>query len=101
MVDATKVIIKISYMEKKNLILVVGATGGVGQLTVAKLINKGFPVRIVTRNPEKAQKLFDNQVEIIEGDLRQPQTLPSATNNINYLISCVGTTAFPSDRWEA
>ena len=87
-------------MEKNNLILVVGATGGVGQLTVAKLINQGWTVRILTRTPEKAEKLFDNQVEIITGDLRQPQTLPPATLDLTHLISCVGTTAFPSDRWE-
>ena len=87
-------------MKKDNLILVVGATGGVGQLTVAKLINKGWKVRLLSRNLEKAQKLFNNQAEIIEGDLRQPQTLPPATLNITHLISCVGTTAFPSDRWE-
>jgi nucleoside-diphosphate-sugar epimerase len=29
-------------------VLVAGATGGVGQLTVAKLLEKGFPVRVVT-----------------------------------------------------
>ncbi len=87
-------------MKKNHLILVVGATGGVGQLTVAKLINQGWTVRILTRNSEKSQKLFNHQVEILEGDLRQPQTLPPATNNITHLISCVGTTAFPSERWE-
>ena len=87
-------------MKKNHLILVVGATGGVGQLTVAKLINKGWTVRLLTRNSEKAQKLFNNQAEIIEGDLRQPQTLPPATFKITHLISCVGTTAFPSDKWE-
>jgi len=45
-------------------VLVAGATGGVGQLTVAKLLEKGFPVRVLTRNAEKARTMFDNRVEI-------------------------------------
>lgn len=81
-------------------VLVAGATGGVGQLTTAKLLEKGFPVRVLTRSAEKAQKMFDNQVEIAIGDIRQPTTLPSAIQNITYIICCTGTTAFPSNKWD-
>ena len=38
-----------------DLALVVGATGGVGQLTVSKLLEKGIPVRVLARRPDKAQ----------------------------------------------
>lgn len=81
-------------------VLVAGATGGVGQLTVAKLLEKGFPVRVLTRSAEKAEKMFDNQVEIVIGDIRQPTTLPAATQDVTYIICCTGTTAFPSARWD-
>ncbi|HAA29986.1 MAG TPA: NAD(P)-dependent oxidoreductase [Cyanobacteria bacterium UBA8553] len=81
-------------------VLVTGATGGVGQLTVAKLLEKGFPVRLLTRSAEKAQQMFDNQVEIALGDIRQPTTLPSAVQNVTYIICCTGTTAFPSTKWD-
>lgn len=81
-------------------VLVAGATGGVGQLTTAKLLEKGFPVRVLTRSAEKAQKMFDNQVEIAIGDIRQPTTLPSAIQNVTYIICCTGTTAFPSKKWD-
>ncbi|MEQ8975027.1 MAG: SDR family oxidoreductase [Coleofasciculus sp. C1-SOL-03] len=81
-------------------VLVAGATGGVGQLTVAKLLEKGYPVRVLTRNAEKARTMFDNRVEIAIGDIRQPTTLPPATQNITHIICCTGTTALPSNKWD-
>jgi uncharacterized protein YbjT (DUF2867 family) len=81
-------------------VLVAGATGGVGQLTVAKLLEKGFPVRVLTRSTQKAEKMFNNRVEIAVGDIRQPTTLPSAVQNVSYIICCTGTTAFPSTKWD-
>ncbi len=84
----------------KERVLVAGATGGVGQLTVAKLLEKGFPVRALTRSAEKVQKMFDNQVEIVLGDIRQPTTLSPATQDVSYIICCTGTTAFPSAKWD-
>lgn len=81
-------------------VLVAGATGGVGQLTVTKLLEKGYPVRVLTRSIAKAQRMFEHRVEIAIGDIRQPTTLAAATENINYIICCTGTTAFPSTKWD-
>jgi len=81
-------------------VLVTGATGGVGQLTVARLLEKGYPVRVLTRSAEKAQEMFDNQVEIAIGDIRQPTTLPSGMQNITHIICATGATAFPSAKWD-
>jgi uncharacterized protein YbjT (DUF2867 family) len=81
-------------------VLVTGATGGVGQLTVAKLLEKGYLVRVLTRSAEKAQAMFDNQVEIAIGDIRQPATLPPAVQNVTQIICATGTTAFPSAKWD-
>ncbi len=83
-----------------DLILVPGATGGVGQLVVSKLLEKGLSVRILTRNTAKAEKMFADKVEIAVGDIRKPETLPPAMSNITSIICCTGTTAFPSARWE-
>jgi uncharacterized protein YbjT (DUF2867 family) len=84
----------------KDMILVVGSTGGVGQLVVSKLLEKGLPIRILTRNAEKATKMFNDQVEIAIGDIREPDSLTAAMTNITSIICCTGTTAFPSSRWE-
>ncbi|MGA7935011.1 MAG: SDR family oxidoreductase [Kovacikia sp.] len=81
-------------------VLVTGATGGVGQLTVAKLLEKSFSVRVLTRSAEKAEKMFDGKVEVAIGDVRDRTTLPPATQDITHIICCTGTTAFPSTRWE-
>ncbi len=82
-----------------SLILVAGATGGVGQLTAGKLLQEGFQVRVLTRNQDKAAKMFDRRVEIAIADLRDPSTLPPVMENVTHIISCTGTTAFPSSRW--
>lgn len=81
-------------------VLVTGATGGVGQLTVAKLLDKGYLVRVLTRSAEKAQTMFNDQVEIAIGDIRQPTTLPPAVQNVTQIICATGTTAFPSAKWD-
>ena len=87
-------------MSNTDLILVAGATGGVGQLVIAKLIEKNISVRALTRNKNKANQMFDNRVEIVVGDVRDPKTLTSATQDITQIICCIGTTAFPSSRWD-
>jgi uncharacterized protein YbjT (DUF2867 family) len=84
----------------EDLVLVAGATGGVGQMAVTKLLDKGFPVRVLTRNPAKATNMFNDKVDIAVGDIREPNTLPAAMQNITHIICCTGTTAFPSTRWE-
>ncbi|MEH2311479.1 MAG: SDR family oxidoreductase [Nostoc sp.] len=84
----------------KDLILVAGATGGVGQLVVGKLLEKGLKVRVLTRNAAKAEEMFNQRVEIAVGDIRQPATLPAAMPDVTHIINCTGTTAFPSTKWE-
>ena len=81
-------------------ILVVGATGGVGQLVVAQLLQKGYAVRVLVRGAEKAQRLFGERVEIAIGNLLQPNSLPPALEKITAVICSTGSTAFPSARWE-
>ncbi|ACB54471.1 unknown [Crocosphaera subtropica ATCC 51142] len=87
-------------LNNSDLILVAGATGGVGQLVVAKLLEKNLSVRALTRNQDKAQQMFDNKVDIVVGDIRYPDTLRTATKDVTHIICCTGTTAFPSQRWD-
>ncbi len=86
-------------ISKSDKILVAGATGGVGQLVVAKLLDKNLNVRGLTRDRTKAESMFGEDIEIVEGDIRYLDTLFDATKDINYIICCTGTTAFPSARW--
>ena len=59
------------------MILVTGATGTVGREVTAQLLAMGQPVRVLTRNPQKAAKCASN-VEIAQGDLEHPETLTAA-----------------------
>ena len=87
-------------VSQSDKILVAGATGGVGQLVVAKLLAKNLAVRGLTRNKAKAESMFEGRIEIVEGDIRYPNTLTNANKDIDYLICCTGTTAFPSLKWD-
>ncbi|MEL6459297.1 MAG: NAD(P)H-binding protein, partial [Cyanobacteria bacterium J06621_15] len=84
----------------EDLVLVAGATGGVGQLAVAKLLDKNLKVRVLTRNASKAENMFDSKVEVAVGDIRDIETIRAAIANVTHIICCSGTTAFPSERWE-
>ncbi len=87
-------------LNNSDLILVAGATGGVGQLVVAKLLEKNLSVRALTRSKSKAQQMFNERVNIAVGDIRYPDTLTAITQDVSYIICCTGTTAFPSQRWD-
>lgn len=71
-------------------ILVTGATGTVGGQLVTQLLAKGHHVRALTRNPQKAN--FPPQVEVVAGDLAQPETLVSALEGVEglHLLSFAG-----------
>ncbi|KAH9548842.1 hypothetical protein CY35_11G107500 [Sphagnum magellanicum] len=86
-------------------VLVVGATGGVGQLVVASLMERGHSVRAIIRNPEKGKALFGDQdpqqFQAHIADTRQQEVLaPSFFEGVTHVICCTGTTAFPSKRWD-
>ncbi len=85
---------------EQGLVLVAGATGGVGQLVVAKLLEQQTPVRVLTRDQSKAQQMFDNRVQTALGNVQAMATLTEAMKGVTYIICCTGTTAFPSARWE-
>lgn len=86
-------------------VMVVGGTGGVGQLVVAKLLDRGVKIRALIRDPKKAESLFGkqdtNKLEILTGDTRHPEELNSSIfEGVTHVICCTGTTAFPSNRWD-
>lgn len=82
------------------LVLVAGATGGVGQLTVGQLIGQNISVRALTRNVAKAERLFAGKAQTVQGDLLDLDPLSAAVEGVTHIICCTGTTAFPSQRWQ-
>ncbi|XP_010921929.1 uncharacterized protein At5g02240 isoform X1 [Elaeis guineensis] len=86
-------------------VLVVGGTGGVGQLIVASLLSRNTKLRLLLRDPTKATSLFgkqdENTLQVWQGDTRIPSDLdPAIFEGVTHVICCTGTTAFPSKRWD-
>ena len=76
-------------------ILVAGATGRQGGAAVRALVERGYSVRALTRNPgsERAQKLAASGVEVVKGDLGDPASLRAAVKGAHGVFSV-------TDFWE-
>ena len=71
-------------------ILVIGGTRGTGLLAARRLQQQGNPIRLLARAPERAAALFGESVEIVNGDLTKPETLPSAICDARHIIFTAG-----------
>jgi len=67
-------------------ILVTGATGRLGQLIVERLVGLKQPVRILTRRPDVARKLFGSTVEIAVGEFADAASLEASVRGIERLL---------------
>jgi len=65
-------------------ILVTGATGRVGRQVVQQLVRRGADVRVLVRDPSKAD--FPASVEIVKGDLLDIDALRSAFKGVSTLF---------------
>ncbi|MFF7162064.1 NAD(P)H-binding protein [Streptomyces sp. NPDC008086] len=70
-------------MTQTQKILVTGATGTVGRQVVAELLARGHVVRALTRDAAKAD--FPADVEVVQGDLTEPETLIPALEGVTGL----------------
>ncbi|KAJ7549791.1 hypothetical protein O6H91_07G069300 [Diphasiastrum complanatum] len=102
--DAEEVDNSAAHASASKCVLVVGATGGVGQLVTAALLDRGIQVRALLRDIGKGLAFFGDhardKLQVCTGDTRQPDNLdPSLFEGVTHVICCTGTTAFPSKRW--
>ena len=78
-------------MSKTNnrLILVTGATGKQGGAVLRHLREKGFPVRALTRHPDKpeARALVGHGTEVVTGDLDDPASVAHALDGVYGVFS--------------
>jgi uncharacterized protein YbjT (DUF2867 family) len=64
-------------------ILIIGGTGMLGKPVAQQLKADGFNVRLLARNPEKAQKLLGAGYEIVKGDVDNPTALKEAMTGVD------------------
>jgi len=77
-------------LKKQLRCLVTGVTGYIGGRLVPELLNKGYHVRVLSRDTNRLQgRSWIDDVEVVEADVLQPETLPAALKDIDvayYLI---------------
>ena len=60
------------------MILIAGGTGTLGRLSIPHLLKRGQSVRVLTREPARAQDVQTAGVEIVEGDVLDVASLQRA-----------------------
>ncbi|HXF62290.1 MAG TPA: SDR family oxidoreductase, partial [Caldilineaceae bacterium] len=69
------------------MILVVGATGLVGDMIARSLLEQGQDVRILVRPGSNYRSLVDAGAKPVEGDLKEPASLVTACSGVETLIT--------------
>lgn len=70
---------------------VFGATGKTGQHIVVQALERGHQVTAHTRSPEKLD-LDDENLQIVEGDIREADSVQDAVEGADAVISALGPT---------
>ena len=86
-------------------VLVVGGTGGVGQLVTRKLRSRGYDVRVASRDVARATESIGDGCEVVRLNLvgeekSSDEEMRAAFEGINAVVISVGTTAFPTKKWQ-
>lgn len=77
-------------------ILIVGATGTLGRQVARHAIDKGYKVRCLVRNVNKASFLKEWGADVVKGDFCKPTTLPPALEGIDVIIDAATARATDS-----
>jgi uncharacterized protein YbjT (DUF2867 family) len=79
---------------QRPVILVTGSTGYIGGRLVPRLLEMGYRVRCLVRDPVRLQgRPWHGDVEIVAGDVLQPETLAPAMRGVQaayYLVHSLG-----------
>jgi uncharacterized protein YbjT (DUF2867 family) len=71
------------------MILVAGGTGTLGRQLVRRLSARGLPVRVLTRDPNRAARGCCPGVELVQGDVRDRAQVVRATHGVETVVSAV------------
>lgn len=71
----------------KGPVLVTGATGHTGSRLVSALLERGYSVRILTRGPDRLRLEVRRRVEVIRGDITEPDILREAVRGMAAVVA--------------
>ncbi|GAX35447.1 CIA30 family protein [Nodularia sp. NIES-3585] len=79
-----------------GVILVAGATGGVGKRVVQRLVQRGEKVRALVRDIEKARSILGDDIDLVAADITKPETLNSMVMaHIQAVVCCTSVRVQP------
>jgi dihydroflavonol-4-reductase len=70
--------------------LVTGATGKVGGAVARALLARGDHVRALVRSPGRARELLPAEVELVPGDVTEPETVAAAAAGCELVFNAMG-----------
>ena len=71
-------------------VLVTGGTGFIGSALVRALVARGDSVRVLVRSTSDTSRLDGLSVQVVIGDVTQPETLPPATEGVKTVYHVAG-----------
>lgn len=74
----------------RDLVLVTGATGLIGNAVAKKLAAKGTRVRALVRDLDRAKKLLPAEVELARGDITDRASVDAAMNDVARVFHTAG-----------
>jgi uncharacterized protein YbjT (DUF2867 family) len=77
-------------MTTSDPVLVVGGTRGTGLLIARLLLQRGYRVRVLARDPVRAASQLDPAVDVVAGDLTKADTLSPAVRGTSHIIFTAG-----------
>lgn len=75
--------------------LLIGATGTIGREVASQLVASGRPVRALTRNASRAQRVLGPDVDVIVGDITNPNDIAAAVDGVDAVILTHGGDSDP------
>lgn len=101
--NPSRTTLRASAISPGDTVLVVGGTGGVGQLVTKKLQSLGdYNVRVTSRDEARGREIInDADVDVVAVDLISEDTasLEASMKDVSAVVISVGTTAFPTTKW--
>jgi len=82
------------------MILVTGGTGHLGNVLVRELIAEGESVRVLVYPGEDTKALDELDVELVYGDVRDPEAVEKAVTGVDSVFHMAGIVAIVSDHPE-
>lgn len=75
-------------------VLVTGATGFLGNWLTKRLLEEGFEVRVLVRSRAKLEELESYKLEVVEGDVTNPESLDRACRGVGGVFHLAGLIAY-------